>query len=222
MRKWYLIGIAFLCIFILLFYWRVILRLFYPIHYAAEISVHTQTLDLDPYLIAAIIRVESNFQPEVRSAKGAIGLMQLMPETARWVANRLGYDFITLRLTDPNTNIQLGTWYLAFLKREFDDNLIAALAAYNGGRGNVERWLAESRWNGSRERLRDIPFLETRLYVQKVLAVYGWYRKLYGKRWPPTPIYLPLLPGIGRQIEIWWQQGWQLWDYYRRRLQPSQ
>ena len=164
---------------LILLNWTAVLRWFYPIRYIDEISAHTEATSLDPYLIAALIRVESNFRPDVRSPKGATGLMQLMPETARWVAGQLRLGPDEVDLLDPDVNIRLGTCYLTMLQKDFDDNLVVALAAYNGGRGNVSRWLAEGRWNGQLDDVRNIPFLETRLYVQRVLAVHAWYIRIY-------------------------------------------
>lgn len=195
--------------------WQVVLRWFYPIRYVSEISAHTQTLPLDPYLVAALIRVESNFEPDACSQKGATGLMQLMPETAEWVAQQLGLKVSSLELLDPDTNIRLGTWYLSMLQEEFGGNLVVALAAYNGGRGNVSRWLAEQRWNGRLEAVNDIPFLETRLYVQRVLGVYTWYVRLYRGMWPPPATELPVLPDIGRQLESWWHRARLMLERYR-------
>ncbi len=202
---------------VLLLNWTAVLRWFYPIRYVEEISVHAEATSLDPYLIAALIRVESNFRHDVRSPKGATGLMQLMPETARWIAEQLQMDFREADLLDPDINIRLGTWYLTMLQKEFGNNLIVALAAYNGGRGNVSRWLAEGQWNGELRELRNIPFLETRLYVQRVLAVYDWYVRIYHGMWPPMSTELPVLPEIGRQVEAWWHRARQVLD----RWQPT-
>lgn len=195
--------------------WQVLIRWFYPIEYIAEISTSTQTTPLDPYLVAAIIRVESNFRPTARSPKGATGLMQLMPETAEWVARRMGLSPASLDLEVPDLNIRLGTWYMAMLQEEFEGNLVVALAAYNGGRGNVSRWLQEQRWDGRLETVGDIPFLETRLYVQRVLGVYSWYLRLYGGMWPPCALELPILPDIGRRLESWWHRGRRVLDQYK-------
>ena len=201
--------------------WQVILRCFYPIPYVNEISAHVEGTFLDPYLIAALIRVESNFQPEARSLKGATGLMQLMPETAEWVAAQLGLEVAGLDLTDPDTSIRLGTWYLEMLQKEFNGNLVVALAAYNGGRGNVSRWLTEERWNGRLDAVSNIPFLETRLYVQRVLGVYTWYLRLYRGEWPPPAIDLPILPDIGRRFESWWHRGKQIFHDYQSLGKPG-
>lgn len=140
--------------------------------------------------------------------------MQLMPETAEWVAQRIGLSGASLDLEAPDLNIRIGSWYMAMLQEEFEGNLIVALAAYNGGRGNVSRWLKEKRWDGRLETVGDIPFLETRLYVQRVLGVYSWYLRLYGGMWPPHAVEVPILPNIGRRLESWWHRGRHVLERY--------
>ena len=108
----------------------------------------------------------------------AIGLMQLMPDTARWVAQQVGHGNYTDRqLKEPETNIELGTWYLGHLLKEFNGDEVQALAAYNAGRGHVESWLNENKWNGM---VDTIPFPETRSYVKSVLQYQEKYEALYG------------------------------------------
>ncbi|MFY9454368.1 MAG: lytic transglycosylase domain-containing protein, partial [Bacillota bacterium] len=88
----------------------------YPIHYKDIITQCSLKHDVDPFLITAVVRVESRFRPEAVSAKGAMGLMQVMPDTGNWIARELGIQgFDTEMLYDPATNLDLGTWYLAFL-----------------------------------------------------------------------------------------------------------
>lgn len=110
--------------------------------------------------------------------------MQLMPETARWAADLMGLkDFELEQLFDPEVNIAIGVWYLSNLREQFDGDMVLALAAYNGGRANVLRWLREEAWSGEVETVHDIPFPETRGYVQKVLNTYQWYRRVYRNAW---------------------------------------
>ncbi|MFY9536511.1 MAG: lytic transglycosylase domain-containing protein, partial [Bacillota bacterium] len=140
--------------------------------------------DVDPFLITAVVRVESRFRPEAVSAKGAMGLMQVMPDTSNWIARELGIQgFDTEMLYDPATNLDLGTWYLAFLFRECNGDLVCALGSYNAGRGNVSKWIEEKRWNGTEKDLDSIPFRETRDYVKKVLRLYNKYHEVYRGRW---------------------------------------
>ena len=105
--------------------------------------------------------------------------MQLMPDTARWVAQQMGHGNYTDRqLKGPETNIQLGTWYLGYLLKEFNGDEVQALAAYNAGRGHVESWIKEKNWNGM---VDTIPFPETRMYVKTVLTYQERYESLYGE-----------------------------------------
>ncbi len=154
------------------------MKYIYPLKYQEAIARYSVQYKVDPYLIAAVIKVESDFSPEVTSPKGAVGLMQLMPETAVWSADKMGLrDFKTDYLTDPEINIKIGTWYLATLQKEFGDDLTLVLAAYNGGRGNVANWIKSGQFNGAKE--KDIPFNETRKFVMKVKKAYRWYKELY-------------------------------------------
>lgn len=103
---------------------RTVLRWWYPVYYRESIVRWSAAHGLDPWLVAAVVRVESNFRPLATSPRGARGLMQLLPETARWVSGRMGEErFFEDLLYDPETNVRLGTWYLADLLREFDGRL---------------------------------------------------------------------------------------------------
>ncbi len=159
-----------------------VLRTSYPLPYRETVERYALTHQIDPLLIASIMRVESGFNPYAISAKGARGLMQLMPETAEWVAERVGIESFALEmLFEPEMNVRLGAWYLADLRRLFEGETVLALAAYNGGRGNVLRWLSDEEWSGTIEEIDDIPFPETRAYVRKVLSTYSMYRRLWGR-----------------------------------------
>ncbi len=160
-----------------------ILQIFYPLEYEEIILAQSIEYELDFYLVNSIIYVESKFDSKVTSNKGAIGLMQIMPKTGVWIADNLGYDnFEVDELYDPEVNVRCGCWYLSELMKKFDGNLIAVLAAYNGGEGNVSRWLEEERWDGRHENVNDIPFPETRGYVSKVMDVSSKYRYIYSVR----------------------------------------
>jgi len=153
----------------------------YPLAYKSLIFTYAEANAVDPYLVAAIIRTESGFRPDATSGQGARGLMQIMPETGRWAASRLGLEFTPDALYDPEYNIKLGTWYLAELLREFAGDPVLALAAYNGGRGNVWTWLEQRQWTGEERTLDQIPFAETRRYVARVLRDHKRYLWLYGE-----------------------------------------
>ena len=156
------------------------LRFFYPLHYKEPVFKYAMQYDVDPYLVMAVIKVESNFNPRAESYMGAKGLMQLTDQTANWGAKVLGIDdYTTEQAFDPDTNILIGCWYLNNLMREFDDNLQLVLAAYNGGSGNVTRWLQNEEYSKSGKRLDLIPFRETEQYVEKVKRDYEMYKKIY-------------------------------------------
>ncbi|MDI6710607.1 MAG: lytic transglycosylase domain-containing protein [Thermoanaerobacterales bacterium] len=155
-------------------------RHFYPFPYQEIVFRYAFQEDLDPFLLAAVIKTESNFRATARSRKGALGLMQVMPETGRWVAEETGEPpLLPDDLSDPETNIRLGTRYLGYLHTQFGDDPVLALAAYNAGRSNVIRWLEQARWTGELATLDQIPFPETRRYVRKVLFTQRVYRFLY-------------------------------------------
>jgi soluble lytic murein transglycosylase len=153
---------------------------FYPQPHKALVFRYSQKYDVDPMLIFALIRIESRFHPQATSKSGALGLMQLMPDTARWAAHQVGLKgFSESQLLDPEVNINLGCWYVSDLSREFKGNLPVVLAAYNAGRGNVREWLISGVWDGSEQNLNQIPFIETRIHVRKVLNDYQIYRAIY-------------------------------------------
>jgi soluble lytic murein transglycosylase len=151
----------------------------YPLDHRAILFYHAREQGLDPYLVAAVIRVESGFRRGVSSPQGARGLMQIMPETGEWAAQQMDLDFTPDMLFDPDYNIRMGSWYLAHLRHEFGGDTVLALAAYNAGRNNVQKWLDERQWTGEAHRLEQIPFKETRLYVAKVLRDVDRYRWIY-------------------------------------------
>ncbi len=156
-------------------------RVFYPLPYKNLIFAEAERNKIDPYLVAAIIRTESNFISEAESRRGARGIMQIMPETGIWAAEQMNLEgFHPDDLYETETNIKIGCWYLHNLDQEFNGNKILVVAAYNGGRGNVREWLAGEKWSGEHLMVDQIPFAETRKFVQKVLKNYRWYRYLYG------------------------------------------
>lgn len=183
LRKKRVFALLFIVVLVLLFYSDWLGKWIYPIRYEQDIVVSAKNYNVDPILIAAIIRVETNFEPDKVSRKGAIGLMQLMPETAEWIVKRAGYAEETIRsLHRGDVNIEVGAWYLNSLFGQFDDNRIAVLAAYNAGPGNTRRWLDNGIWDGTLKNIGQIPFGETRHYVQRVLYYYDKYVKLYAER----------------------------------------
>jgi soluble lytic murein transglycosylase len=150
-----------------------------PLHYQDVIRQQAAQKRLDPALVAAVIYAETKFDARTSPA-GALGLMQIEPQTARFLAHRSGAKtFTTADLATPQVNIAYGTYYLRYLLNEYRGNKVLALAAYNGGEANVDRWLAEARARGAGFDIGDIPFPETRDYVQRVLKAQGDYRSTY-------------------------------------------
>ena len=153
----------------------------YPFNYKEEVIAAAEKEQVPPSLVASVILAESKYKNTAESETGALGLMQLMPDTARWVAQQVGHGHYTDRqLKEPTINIELGTWYLGHLLKEFNGNQVLALAAYNAGRGHVESWLRENNWNGM---VDTIPFPETRSYVKAVLQYQERYEALYGNNY---------------------------------------
>ncbi len=150
-----------------------------PIAYEDVIRQQAAEKHLDPALIAAVIYAETKFDPRPSSA-GAEGPMQILPSTALFLAKRSGATtFTTGDLGNPQVNIAYGSYYLRYLLDEYGGHLVPALAAYNGGEANVNRWLAEARARGRRFTVQRIPFPETRAYVQRVLQAQRDYRHTY-------------------------------------------
>jgi soluble lytic murein transglycosylase len=152
----------------------------YPFPYKEIIYRYALENEVDPILVVSVMRTESKFASAAKSPKGAAGLMQMMPETAGWVASQMDdTNFSLEQLNDPDVSIKLGTWYLASLKKEFKGNEVLVLAAYNGGRGNVKQWMRQYDWSMSFTEIDQIPFKETREYVRKVLTNKQHYLELY-------------------------------------------
>jgi soluble lytic murein transglycosylase len=150
-----------------------------PLSYSDVIREQAAEKHLDPALIAAVIYAETKFDPRT-SAAGAVGLMQILPQTAEFLARRSGgTTFQVSDLSEPNVNIAYGSYYLRYLLDEYGGDKMLALAAYNGGEANVDRWIAEARRDGHALTIREIPFPETRDYVAKVLKEQRNYRRTY-------------------------------------------
>lgn len=157
----------------------VMLRVAYPLKYEEMIRSAAAENDVEPALVAAVVRTESGFDPNVESSQGAYGLMQIRAETASFISAR--GDF-TGDYRDPNTNIRMGTWYLSYLQNRYGSDERLTLAAYNSGEGQVDEWTREG-WNLD----KDIPFKETQEYVNSVLEARDTYTELYGSNLDRRP-----------------------------------
>jgi peptidoglycan lytic transglycosylase len=153
-----------------------------PLRHEDIIRQQAREKGLDPALIAAVIYAESHFRDGQVSAAGAQGLMQLTPATARMIARKSGGVAFTVEdLGTPQVNIAYGSWYLRYLMGRYAGNETFALAAYNGGEGNVDRWIDRARQRNEDLTIDAIPFSETRSYVSKVLAAERQYRRSYAR-----------------------------------------
>ncbi|QOV23017.1 lytic transglycosylase domain-containing protein [Anabaenopsis elenkinii] len=151
----------------------------YPFLYRQEIKKWSAKRELNPLLVVGLMRQESMFEPKIRSVVGATGLMQIMPTTGEWIAPQIQLDSKTINLEDPNENINLGTWYLDYTHRRYNNNSMLAIASYNAGPGNVARWLQTIGKDDPDDFVEDIPFNETRNYVRQVFGNYWNYLRLY-------------------------------------------
>jgi len=150
----------------------------FPLLYEELIFNYSEARDLDPFFVMGVIRAESTFRSHVTSPVGASGLMQIMPSTGEWLAERMGISFTVDDLFSPAYNIRMGTYYLRLLINMFGYT-DTALAAYNAGMGNVTNWLADDRYSADGYTLHTIPFQETRQYVERVNRYTEIYRELY-------------------------------------------
>lgn len=155
-----------------------LIRKMYPKYYSTEVSKYAKEYNLDENLIYAVIKAESNFDPEAHSRKNAKGLMQLMFDTANDVAKMLDMEIDENMLLDPEVNIKLGTKYLSFLIEKYN-NIEVAIAAYNAGSGNVDNWINNGTIKADGSDIENIPFKETNNYVRKILRDY----KIYIANW---------------------------------------
>ena len=152
----------------------------YPYDYQDTINFYADRYEVDRNLVASVILAESKFRQDATSVHGARGLMQIMPETASWIATQIEDDSFSVdKLYNVNMNIKYGTWYLSELQTEFEGNEVLALAAYNAGRGNVYEWMEKYHWDINFKDYTKIPFPETREYVKRVLENKKHYNKLY-------------------------------------------
>jgi soluble lytic murein transglycosylase len=154
-------------------------RLGLPLTHASIIRQQAAAKHVDPALVAAVIYAESKFEPRPSSA-GAQGLMQILPATAYYLAHLSGgSSFTASDLATPSINVAYGTYYLRYLLDHYNGNELLAVAAYNGGLANVDRWAADANAAGRELTAEGIPFPETREYVVRVLNAQRAYRSRY-------------------------------------------
>lgn len=153
------------------------IKLYFPVKYEAKIRAEASKRGLDPYLVMGLIRQESAFNPNARSVVGASGLMQIMPATGRELGQKLLTVFSDKRLTDPEVNITLGTYYLKQLINLLNGEVELAVAGYNGGPYRIKRWREANRRQPLDEFLEGMPLSETRNYVKRVTLLHASYAR---------------------------------------------
>ena len=154
-------------------FWQAI----YPFPYADLILGWAEERQLNPMLVTALVRQESRFQANIRSVVGAVGLMQVMPETGAWISDQIAEE--NYSLSQPADNVKFGTWYLDFTHRQYGDNSLFAVASYNAGPGAVSAWIEEKEFANADEFVEQIPYPETKGYVESVFGGYWNYLRLY-------------------------------------------
>ena len=159
------------------------MRFVYMWDYQQDIVTYSEKNKIDPFLVAAIIKNESNFNHKAVSKVGAVGLMQIMPETGRWIAKQMGLkNYEDADLYKVQNNIRMGCWYVSELDSEFHHNLTLIMMAYNAGRGQTKEWMKENHWDYNFNDPQSIPYPETRGYVIRVLQDRDRYYQLYKEK----------------------------------------
>src|SRR5918993_2778738 len=157
-----------------------VMRAVYPLKYSATIREASEENGLEPAFVAGVIYTESRFRPDVESHREAYGLMQLLPESARFIQRK---SSIKGDYRDPEVNIKLGAWFLGYLNDRYKGDERLMLAAYNSGEGNVDAWVSDEGFDIA----KDIPYKETRHYVKNALQAQKTYQELYGKNLQGPP-----------------------------------
>ncbi|MFZ4665222.1 MAG: transglycosylase SLT domain-containing protein [Prochlorotrichaceae cyanobacterium] len=152
-------------------------QMLYPLAFVDTIQTWSNDRALNPLLVIALIRQESRFMPGIVSSAGAVGLMQVMPDTADWIAAQI--EVGNYALNDPNDSIKFGTWYLNHTHEEWNGNSLLAVASYNAGPGNVQEWVDRFGFEDPDRFVEQIPFQETQGYVESVFENYWNYLRLY-------------------------------------------
>ncbi len=172
-----ILGAALLAALLILLFQRQIDRQLYPREYTLLVTSAAAEYALAPALLYAVIHTESHFNPQAVSSDGARGLMQIMPETFDWLQTKTGENLTPDSLFEPEVSVRYGALLLRYLLDEFDQTE-TALAAYHAGRGQVNRWLRDPHYSQDGQTLREIPFKDTRHYVDKVMNAYEKYQNL--------------------------------------------
>lgn len=177
---WSIIALCFGCT--LLYLGQIFfLKKAYPIEYYSYVKENAEKFNVEEELILAVIKSESNFRQDAQSKVGAIGLMQVMPETFDWLQTHKLMPYMDVgHLKDPKTNIEYGTYLLSLLQRKYA-TLVETVCAYNAGFGTVDKWLKDERYSSDGKVLKKVPYKATVFYVKNVLESRKMYKNLYFK-----------------------------------------
>lgn len=171
-KIWTIVCVVLVCAAALLLRGIVIYEI-YPLAFKDEIRQYSAEYGQDPYFVSAVICAESGFDETAVSHRGAIGLMQVMPDTGAWAAEKIGMEnYSADMLAQPDVNIRIGCWYLSYLNEKFGGDTDKIIAGYNAGPGKVDEWAGDGE-------LSDIPYPETENYLKKVTINYQIYKGLY-------------------------------------------
>lgn len=153
----------------------------YPLLYREELLAASEEFSIDPCMLAALVYVESSYQADAVSPVGAIGLMQIMPETGQWLSGKIELegDYTVDRLYDPAVNLRLGCWYLDYLYTRYDGQWQEALTAYIAGQGQVDKWLKDPALSADGKYLDVIPGQDVKEYAAKVMRIHESYQEAY-------------------------------------------
>lgn len=153
----------------------------YPLLYREELLAASEEFSIDPCMLAALVYVESSYQADAVSPVGAIGLMQIMPETGQWLSGKIELegDYTVDRLYDPAVNLRLGCWYLDYLYTRYDGQWQEALTAYIAGQGQVDKWLKDPALSADGKHLDVIPGQDVKEYAAKVMRIHESYQEAY-------------------------------------------
>ncbi len=178
--KKFLLSIVVICLFCAIIRYIVLPKVVFPTKYKEQVLMSAKNHNIDPFLVFSIMKAESKFDPNALSRRGAKGLMQIIDTTGEWAATELNMtDFTTDQLFDPETNIEIGCWYIARLYNQYEGHIPTLLAAYNAGTGNVYKWRNNKKYSEDGIKIDYIPFWETRQYIKKVTRNLRFYVYLY-------------------------------------------
>jgi len=153
----------------------------YPLRYEEQIVANAERFDLEPWHVAAVVRCESSFNPKATSEVGAMGLMQIMPDTGLWLAGKFDEEesFSEEQLYQPEVNLKYGCWFLGWLMDRYEGDRTLATAAFHAGHRTVDEWLEDPAVSPDGKTLVNIPYSTTRTYVQRVTDACEAYQELY-------------------------------------------